>query len=83
VRQLVREQVHGQCWHADVRLAASVAPLGRLRVQAPVGLLVSGQVRRRGVVLAAISASVTGCGQIKTGSIEVSKLVIYCDTYNV
>jgi len=64
VRQLVREQVHCQCWHADVRFAASVAPLGRLRVQAPVGLLMSGQVRRSGVVFAAIRASVTGCGPI-------------------
>jgi len=62
VRQLVREQVHGERRHADVRFAARVAPLCRLRVQAPVCLLVPRQVRRRRVVLAAIRARVTGCG---------------------
>lgn len=60
VRQLVREQMHGQGGHANVRLAARVAPLGRLRVQAPVRLLVPGQVRRRRVVFAAVRARVPG-----------------------
>jgi len=61
VRQLVREQVHGQRGHAHVRLAAHVAPFGRLRVQAPVRLLVPRQVRRRRVVLAAVRARVPRC----------------------
>jgi len=60
VCELVRELVHGQRGHAHVRLAAHVAPLGGLRVQAPVRLLVSGQVRRRGVPLAALGARVLG-----------------------
>lgn len=33
VRELVREQVHGERGHGDVRLAASVTLLGRLRVE--------------------------------------------------
>jgi len=53
--------VHGERGHADVRLAACVAPLGRLRVEAPVRLLVPGQVRRRRIVFSAVSARVAGC----------------------
>jgi len=61
VRQLMREQVHGQRGHAHVRFAARVAPFRGLRVEAPVRLLVPGQVRRRGVVFAAVRARVPGC----------------------
>lgn len=44
VRQLVRQNVHGQRGHRDVRLAAHVALFGRLRVKAAVCLLVPGQI---------------------------------------
>jgi len=67
VRQLVRQLVHRERGHADVRLSAHVAPLGRLRVQAPVRLLVPRQVRRRRVVLATVSARVTGCSPCGVG----------------
>jgi len=60
VCELVRELVHGQRGHAHVRFAAHVAPFSRLRIQAPVRLFVSGQIRRRGVPLAALGARVLG-----------------------
>jgi len=49
----MREHVHRQGGHADVRLAAVDALLGRLRVQAAMRLLVPRQIRRCGVLLAA------------------------------
>ncbi len=44
VIEIVCEDVHGQSRHGDVHLAADVALLGIGRVQAPVSLLVPGQV---------------------------------------
>lgn len=60
VVQFVGQQVHGQRWHTDVGLATGDALLGRLRVEAAVGLLVPGEVRRGGVLLAALGARVLG-----------------------
>jgi len=52
VRQFVRQNVHRQGGHADVRLAAVDALLGRLRVDAAMRLLVPRQIRRGRVLLA-------------------------------
>lgn len=59
VRKLVREHVHRQGGHADVRLAAVDALLGRLRVDAAMRLLVPRQIRRGRVLLATLAAHVT------------------------
>lgn len=56
MRQSVREEVHSQSGHADVRLPARVALLRRLRVQTTMRLFVAGQVRRGGVHFAALVA---------------------------
>jgi len=58
VVEVVGEDVHGESRHGDVHLAADVALLGAPRVETPVGLLVSGQVRTGGVVLSALGAGV-------------------------
>jgi len=68
VRQLVRQLVHRECGHADIRLTAHVAPLGRLRVQAPVRLLVPGQIRRRGVPFSTLGARVLGRSSGRSGA---------------
>jgi len=60
VGELVREHVHRQGGHADVSLAAVDALLGRLRVETAMRLLVPRQVRRRGVLLAALGARELG-----------------------
>lgn len=52
MRQLVRQNVHRQSGHTDVRLAALDALLGRLRVDAAMRLLVPRQIRRGRVLLA-------------------------------
>jgi hypothetical protein len=68
VGQLVREQVHRQGGHADVGLAARHALLRRLRVQAPVGLLVPRQVAGGGVLPPALAARVAvqlGGGRVR------------------
>jgi hypothetical protein len=41
VRQLVRQEVHGECRHADVSFPARDALLGRLGVEASVRLFVA------------------------------------------
>ena len=58
--EVVGEDVHGQCWHADVHLVAVGTFLGLLAVQAAVGLLVTGQVGRRGVMLPTLATRVAG-----------------------
>ena len=60
VGQLVSEHVHRQGWHAHVRLATVDALLRGLRVEATVRLLVPGQIRRRGVLFAALGARELG-----------------------
>ena len=76
VRQLVREQVHGQGRHADVGLAARHALLRRLGVQAAVGLLVARQVAGGGVLPPALAARVAaglrrvrGVGELLLGDV--------------
>lgn len=59
VRQLVREQMHRQGRHADVGLTARHALLGRLRVQAAMGLLMTRQVAGGGVLSSAFAAGVS------------------------
>lgn len=59
VRQFVCEDVHGQRGHTDVGLAARHALLRRLRIQTSVGLLVTRQVARGGVLFSAQAAGVT------------------------
>jgi len=58
--ELVREHMHCQCRHADVCLAAVDALLGGLRVEAAMRLLVPRQIRRCGVLLAALGACELG-----------------------
>lgn len=58
VSQVVCQYVHRQRGHADVDLVAVRALLRLLAVQTPVRLFVSGEVRRRGVLLAALGARV-------------------------
>ena len=52
MRQLVREHVHRQSGHADVRLATMDALFGRMRVDAAMRLLVPGQIRRGRILFA-------------------------------
>lgn len=60
VVQFVGQQVHGQRWHTDVGLATGDTLLGRLRVEAAVGLLVPRKVRGGRVLLATLRAGVFG-----------------------
>ena len=59
VLEIVRQDVHRKGRHADVDLVAVRALLRLLAVEAAMGLLVTGEVRRRGVVLAALTALVS------------------------
>lgn len=54
--------MHGQRWHGHVRLVAGGTLPGLLAVQAPVSLLVSAQIGRCGVRLAALAANVAPFG---------------------
>ena len=58
VREGVRQQVHRQRRHRDISLAAGRARSSATRLQAPVRLLVTRQVGRRRVGLAAFAADV-------------------------
>ena len=58
VVEVVGEDVHGEGRHGDVHLVADVALLGTAGIETPVSLLVTGEVRTCGVVLAAFGASV-------------------------
>lgn len=58
VGEFVREEVHGQRGHAHVGLPAGQTFLGGLGVEAPVGLLVSREVRGGRVLLPALRARV-------------------------
>lgn len=58
VPKVVREDVHGHGRHGHIHLAAGRALFCHLAVQAAVRLLVTTQVRGRGVRLAALSARV-------------------------
>lgn len=60
VVQVVGEDVHRKGRHGHVHLATDVALLGVVRIQAPVGLLVPGQVGAGGIVLATLRARVLG-----------------------
>lgn len=51
---IVRAHVHAECRHADVNLVAVRTPAGLLVAQASMGLPVPSQIRRSGVLLAAI-----------------------------
>lgn len=82
VRQFVSQQVHGQCGHADVSLAAGNALLCRLRVQASVGLLVPRQVAGGGVLLPAFGADVAvfdGVGVRGTFHVDLFVLIVFHD----
>ena len=52
----MRQQVHGQRRHGDVRLAAHGARLAAARLHAAVRLPVARQIGRRGVATAALAA---------------------------
>ena len=58
VVEVVREDVHGERWHGHVHLATDVALLGIGGVEAPVGLLVPGEVGTGGIVLATLGADI-------------------------
>jgi hypothetical protein len=60
VAEVVREHVHGKGRHAHVRFATGRTLLRGLRVQASVGLLVSGQVGRGSVLLSTLRTRVLG-----------------------
>lgn len=59
VTQTVRQDVHGQGRHADVHLVTMGTRLGLLAVQTSVGLLVSGKVGRRCILLAALATRIS------------------------
>lgn len=50
VIEVVGQNVHGKCGHGNVALSTNMTFLGISRIQATVGLLVSGQVGAGGVV---------------------------------
>lgn len=52
--------MHSESRHADVDLVAGGTLLGQLRVRTAVRLLVTGEIGGGGVVLATLSARVTG-----------------------
>ena len=54
----MREDVHGESRHGHVDFITVGALLGHPAIGAAVGLLVTGQVRRRGVVLAALGTGI-------------------------
>jgi len=58
VLEVVCEEVHGQRRHGDVHFPAVRAGPGVLAVDAAVGLLVTGEVRRRGVATVTLIARV-------------------------
>jgi len=62
VMEVVREDVHGEGRHAHVRLPTGRTPLGRLGVEAPMRLLMAGQIRTRRVVFPALGTRVAGLG---------------------
>ena len=66
VRQGVRQQVHRQGRHRDVSFSAGGTGAGASRLQTAVRLLVTRQVGRRGVRLAALAAHVAA-GTRRTG----------------
>ena len=60
VVEVVCQHMHAECRHAHVHLVTDVALLGVCRVEGAVGLPVSRQVARGGVVLATFGASELG-----------------------
>ena len=58
VVEVVCEDVHGERRHGDVHLATDVTLLGIGGVEAPVGLLMPGEVGAGGVVFAALGADI-------------------------
>lgn len=62
VLQVMSEHVHGKGWHRHVHFVAGGALPGLLAVQTTVSLLVSAQVGRGGVGLAALAAHVAPPG---------------------
>lgn len=66
VFEVVRQQVHGQRRHGDVRFATRRTLARQLAIQAAVRLLVPAEVRGGGVGLAAFGAGVTVCPATRT-----------------
>lgn len=62
VLQVMGQHVHGQRWHRHVHLVAGGTLPGLLTVQASVSLLVSAQIGRRGIRLAALTTNVAPFG---------------------
>ena len=60
VVEVVGEDVHAEGRHADVHLVTDVALFSIVRVQAPVGLPVPGEVAAGGVMFATVSTAVLG-----------------------
>ena len=74
VVEVVCEDVHGERRHGDVHLATDVTLLGIGGVEAPVGLLMPGEVRAGGVVLAALRTSVLGLVLVDQGETVLALL---------
>ena len=60
VTQVVCQDVHGEGRHGDVHLAADVALLSIVGIQASMSLLVPGEVRAGGVILATFGTHILG-----------------------
>ncbi len=75
VIQVVGEDVHRESRHGNIHLSADVALFGISRIQAPVGLLVSGQVGTGGVVLSTFAALVLKPGAVPAATAPVFVLL--------
>lgn len=64
VLEVVGEDVHGQSWHRHIHFVTGGTLAGHLAVQAAVRLLMSAEVGRGGVCLAALIAGVAGTGSL-------------------